>query len=244
MTKGDGRKGTKSLKGVLTIMIFNQLGKARRFTISSVLLLCASLFLVFYVVATIYFTNEYFDARRTNRIQAAKIAKLSSEFLKRTQSLERSKQRIALLDDYIRESKEQGRESTGTSTESPLHEIVDIEELEIKRDGSTIDVTFRIVNRQSNEESVEGYIFVLARIKDSDQPQAWVYPRSPLWEGLPIDYKSGHRFYIWNFMSISSELRLGEWIDEPLLLEILVYDRDGTLILKKATEVANAPLPF
>ena len=237
MTKSDGRKGTRSLKGVLTIMIFNQLGKARRFTISSALLLCASLFLVFYVVATIYFTNKYFDTRRANRIQAAKIAKLSREFLKTTQSLERSKQRIALLDDYIRESKEQGPESTGNSTESALHEIVDIEELEIKTDGSTMDVTFRIVNRQSNEESVEGYIFVLASERDSDQSEVWVYPSSPLEDGLPANYRSGHRFFIRNFMSISSELRLGEWIDEPLILEILVYERDGTLILKRVVEV-------
>ncbi len=218
-------------------MIFNQLGQARRFTISSALLLCASLFLAFYIVATIYLTNKYFDTSRANRIQAAKIAKLSTEFLKTTQSLERSKQRIALLDDYIRESKEQVPESRGNSTESPLHEIVDIEELEIKRDGSTIDVTFRIVNRQSNEESVEGYIFVLASEKDSDQSEVWVYPSSPLEDGLPADYRSGHRFFIQNFMSISSELRLGEWIDEPLLLEILVYERDGTLILKRVVEV-------
>jgi len=100
-----------------------------------------------------------------------------------------------------------------------------------------MDVTFRIVNRQSNEESVEGYIFVLASERDSDQSEVWVYPSSPLEDGLPANYRSGHRFFIRNFMSISSELRLGEWIDEPLILEILVYERDGTLILKRVVEV-------
>ncbi|NIO19193.1 MAG: hypothetical protein GTN76_00180, partial [Candidatus Aenigmarchaeota archaeon] len=80
-------------------------------------------------------------------------------------------------------------------------------------------------------------IFVLASEGDSDQSEVWVYPPSPLEDGLPANYRSGHRFLIRNFMSISSELRLGEWIDEPLLLEILVYERDGTLILKRVVEV-------
>lgn len=236
--EGERKIRSRSKKGgLLTIMIFNQLGKARRFTISSALLLCASLFLVFYVVATIYFTNKYFDTRRANRIQAAKIAKLSTEFLKKTQSLERSKQRIALLDDYIRESNEQGPESRGNSTESALHEIVDIEELEIKTDGSTMDVTFRIVNRQSNEEPIGGYIFVLASVEDSDQSEVWVYPRSPLKDGFPVDYRKGHRFLIQRFKTVESKYTLSESVSKPLVLKILVYDRDGTLILKKVVEV-------
>ena len=244
MPKSDGRKQTRSRKRDLTIMIFKQVGKVREFTISSVLILCASLFLLFYVVATIYFTNKYFDTRRANRIQAAKIAKLSRELLKATQSLDRSKRHIALLEDYIDEGKAQGFESESKVDDSELREVVGIEDLKVERGGLAVDVTFRIVNRQPNEGPVEGYIFVLARVRDSDQPQAWVYPRSPLREGLPVDYRNGYRFFIWNFMSISSELRPGEWIDNPLILEILVYDRDGTLILKKATEVQNPPLLF
>jgi len=38
-------------------------------------------------------------------------------------------------------------------------------------------------------------------------------------------------------MPISTTLNLGESMDEPLTLEILVYDTDGDLILKKAAEV-------
>ncbi|UCF71822.1 MAG: hypothetical protein JSW35_06325, partial [Deltaproteobacteria bacterium] len=46
----------------LTIMIFTDVGKVRRFMISPRLILFASLFLLFYIVATIYVTNKYFDA--------------------------------------------------------------------------------------------------------------------------------------------------------------------------------------
>jgi len=237
MPKSDGRKQARSRKWDLTIMIFKQVGKVREFTISSVLILCASLFFLFYIVATVYFTNKYFDTRRANKVQADQIAKLSREVLKATQSLERSKRHIALLEDYIDEGKAQGFESESKVDDTELPEVLGTEDLKVGRGGSTVDVTFRIVNRQPNEGPIEGYIFVLARIKDSDQPQPWVYPRSPLKEGLPVDYRNGHRFFIYNFISISSEVRLGEWIDGPLLLEILVYDRDGTLILRKVAEV-------
>jgi len=236
--QGKRKTGSRSKNGdYLTIMAFKQAGKVRRFTLSCRLMVCASLFLLFYVVATIYFTNRYFDTRRANRTQEAKIAQLSRELLKTTRGVERSKQRIALLDDYIRESKEQGSESTGDYTESPLPTIVDIEELKIKRDGSTIDVTFRIVNRQSNEGPIGGYVFVLASEKDSDQSEVLVYPSSPLEDGMPANYRSGHRFLIQNFMSISSKLRSGKANDNLLILKILVYGRGGTLILKRVVEV-------
>jgi hypothetical protein len=264
---GKGRQeGTSMNTKHLTFVIFRQLGKVRRFVISSHLLLYASLFFLFYILATTYFATKYFDARRKNRVQGDQIARLSSELEETTKSLQRSKQRIALLQDYSGEDKAQGQEpnSKVDYTELPevvgieevkverdekvdyteLPEVVGIEELKVERDESVVDVTFRIVNRQSNEEPIEGYIFVLASVKDSDQPQAWVYPRSPLKEGLPVDCRNGHRFFIWNFMSISSELRLGESIDKPLRVEILVYNKAGTLILKKAADVQNASWPF
>jgi hypothetical protein len=228
----------------ITFVIFRQLGKVRRFVISSHLLLYASLFFLLYILATTYFATKYFDVRRKNRVQGDQIARLSTELEETIKSLQRSKQRIALLQDYAGEDKGQGQEPNSKVDYTELPEVVGIEELKVERNESLVDVTFRIVNRQSNEEPIEGYIFVLASVKDSDQHQAGVYPRSPLKEGLPVDYRNGHRFFIWNFTSISSELRLDESIDKPLLVEILVYNRDGTLILKKAADVQNASWPF
>lgn len=238
----EGEKGTRRRsknKEFLTIMIFREVGKVRRFTVSSRLILCASLFFLFYIVATIYFTNKYFDTRRISEIQVDRIAKLSTELVKTTKSLERSKQHIALLDDYISESREQGPEpeSTADYTESSLPKIVDIEDLKIRRDKSMINVTFRIVNRQSNEEPIGGYIFVLASVKDSDQSEVWVYPRSALKDGLPVNYREGLRFLIQRFKTIESKYALSRSINDPLVLKILVYDRNGTLILKKVVGV-------
>ncbi len=222
-------------RGYLTIMLFKEAGKVRRFTISSRLVVCASLFFLFYVVATTYFTNRYLDIRRVNKIQAGKIVKLSRELARKARSLERSKQHIALLDEYLRETEWHGQEpgSKGNRNETPLPEVVGIEDLKVKRAGSTVNAYFRIVNRRPDGEPVEGYVFVIASEKDSDPSEAWVYPGSPLRDGLPENYTNGHRFSIQNFMPISSKLRLSKSINKPLVLEILVYDRDGTVILKK-----------
>lgn len=229
----------------LTIMIFKEVGKVKTFRISPHFLLWAFLFLIFYIVATIFLANAYLayfyplKSKGIDKIQAESIAKLSKELIKATKSLERSEQHIALLEDYIKEENEQSREpvSTGDYTESSSPKLVDIEEIKVKRDRSTISVAFRIVNRQSNEEPIGGYIFILASTRDSDRSEVWVYPSSPLKDGLPVNYKGGQRFFIQRFRSISSKYTLSKSTDKPLILEILVYDRDGELLLKKVVEV-------
>ena len=224
-------------QGRLTIMIFKGLDKPRTYEISPRLVLFASSFLIFYIVATIFMTNKYFDTYRANKMQAKKIANLSSELTRIAKSLEKSKRLIALLDEYIKEEKSQSSQTMPTdgSTEPSLPKPVSIEELTAGRDGPTIHVTFKVVNEQPDEVPVGGYIFVLASPKD--QSEVWVYPSSPIKEGLPVNYTSGHRFFIQNFMPISTTLNLSKSIDEPLILEILVYDRDGDLLLKKAAEL-------
>ena len=80
-------RGRSKNQGCLTIMIFKELGKVRTFKISSRLILWASVFFIFYVVATIFLTNKYFDIYRINRMQADKIAELRRELIKTTKSL-------------------------------------------------------------------------------------------------------------------------------------------------------------
>jgi len=64
----------------------------------------------------------------------------------------------------------------------------------------------------------------------------WVYPSSPLKDGLPINYRRGQRFFIQKFKSMSNKYTLSRSTDKPLILEVLVFGRDGELILKKAVE--------
>jgi uncharacterized coiled-coil protein SlyX len=229
-SKGDDR---------LTIMILKRAGKVRTVKASLRLLMGASLFLLIYIVVTIFLTNAYFSAARTTTMQADTIAALTGELAKTQETLERSRQYIVLLSDYLKEGKEQTPEPMAAvdCTESSFPKAVDINDLEVKRDRSALQVHFKIVNTQPHEEPIGGYIFVLVRVKGSEDPEIWAYPNAVLKNGKPIDYRHGHRFFIQRFRTITGNYTLNKEIDAPLILEILVYDRDGGLILKKVVEV-------
>jgi len=156
------------IKERLTVMIFKGAGKVRTFKISAHLLLWVSLFFITYIVATIFFTNLFIDYYRNNKMLADQNAELRAMLIKTKKSLGESKRHIALLDDYITEKKDQSPRSLVTvdHAESSLTTLVDIDELKIERDKSTINVDFRIINKQLNEEPIGGYIFVFARILD------------------------------------------------------------------------------
>jgi len=230
-------KGTKH-KERLKIMIFKNVGKVRTFKISSLLVVWAFVFFLFYIVATIFLVNKFFDVYWASKEKETKITQLSRKLFTATKELERSKQHIALLNDYINNEEKQNVKPVLPSdhTESSLPKLVDIEELKVKKDGSKINVDFRIVNTQDSEEPIGGYIFVIARIKDSDKSSAWVYPNSPLKDGLPVKYRNGERFFIHRFRSVSSKYTLDKPVNKTLIVEILVYDKDGKLILKKVIE--------
>jgi hypothetical protein len=224
---------------LLTIMIFKKAGKLRTIKMSSRLLLGASAFLFFYIVATIFLTNAYFDAHRTTKIQASDIAALTGELANTRRALERSRRHFALLEGYLQEEKEQTPEpmSTVDYTESSVPQLVDINDLKVTRDHSELQVDFKIVNAHPQDEPVGGYIFVLASVKDSEKSEVWVYPSVPLKNGRPVEYSRGHRFFIHRFKKVTGNYTLNKAIEDPLVLEILVYDRNGGLILKRVVEV-------
>jgi hypothetical protein len=223
----------------LTVMIFKRSGTVRTIKISTRLLLGASLFLLCYIVATIFLTNAYFSASRSTKMRASDIATLTGELAKTRDALKRSRQHIVLLDEYLKEKKGQTPEpmSTVDYTESSFPKVVDINDLKVKRNRSMLQVNFKIINTQPQEEPIGGYIFVLASVKDSEKSEIWVYPSAPLKNGKPVDYRRGHRFFIQRFKTVTGNYTLNKTIDAPLILEILVYDSNGGLILKKVVEV-------
>jgi len=106
----------------------------------------------------------------------------------------------------------------------------------VQRDHSELQVNFKIVNTQPEEDPIGGYIFVLTRVKGREKSDVWVYPSAQLRNGRPVDYKLGHRFFIQRFRTVTGNYTLNKVINDPLVLEILVYDRNGGLILKKVVE--------
>jgi uncharacterized coiled-coil protein SlyX len=240
LSKGRGEvTGSFKSDDRLTIMIFKGAGKVRTVKISPRFLLGVSLFLLLYIVATIFLTNAFFSASRTTKIQERTIATLTGELAKKREALEKSRQHSALLEEYLKDEKEQTFEpmSMVDYTESSFPKAVEINDLTVKRNHSELQVDFKIINTQPNEEPIGGYIFMLARVKDSEKSEVWVYPNAMLRNGRPVDYRLGHRFFIQRFKSITGNYTLSKKIDDPIILEILVYDRNGGLILKKVAEV-------
>jgi hypothetical protein len=227
--KGDDR---------LTIMIFQRAGKLRTVKVSPRFLLGASAFLFLYIVVTIFLTNAYFSTSRRTKLQEETIASLTGELGKKGEALERLRQHSSLLEEYLKEGKEQTPEpmSMVDYTESSSPKLVTISDLTLKRNHSKLQVDFKIVNTQPQEDPIGGYIFVLTRIKGLDNSEVWVYPSAQLKHGRPVDYRLGHRFFIQRFKSVTGDYTLNKVIDDPLILEILVYDKDGGLILKKVIE--------
>jgi uncharacterized coiled-coil protein SlyX len=240
-----GSRGIRALRGhaqrtePLTIMIFRRSSTVWTGKVSSRLLLVTAFFLVCYIVATLYLIYDYFALRRAREHQAAETAGLTETLTARQKSLERAEQQIALLHGYIRERREQSMESAsgGSDREPTFPDLIDIAQVKVEREDTTLMVTFNIINTREIDEPISGHIFVLARLKASDNSEILVYPNAPLKDGLPVNYQQGQRFVIQRFKSVKSKYTLSNPLNEPLILKILIYDDEGTLILTKTVEV-------
>jgi cell division protein FtsB len=243
----------------LTIMIVANLGKVRSFRISSRFLTWSFLFFVFYIVVSIIIINDYFEKRWTNNALTEQLEGLQYEIEGTKKELYRSKQHLALLESHIypqetdieeevkppadTEVQEENTElSTGDSfseiiTEDSRKTLVDIQDLEIKRDKNKLTVFFNLVNMHEGDESANGYVHIIAMNKESDPPQLWTYPKVALRNGLPIDYKRGQLFLIKRFKTIRGEYFFSTSTELPSSIKVLVYDQSGKILLQKEFEV-------
>jgi hypothetical protein len=229
----------------LTVMVFKNVGRVVTFKVSPGILLFAALFFVFYIIATIFIINEYFDIYRIKKMHTGKIANLNMEIKIANKDIERFKEDIAFLNEYIEEQKNQSSEPVP----EPVSEVepnepsvaasrlVAADDLKVKRDKSTINVRFKLVNTQSDGQPIGGYIFVIVSLTESGKTERWVYPSSPLKDGVPENYRKGRRFFIHRFTTIDGKYKIGKTTDKPLTLKILVYNRDGDIILTKISEL-------
>jgi hypothetical protein len=240
-----GSRGKKGLRGrsqrtePLTIMVLNRSGRVWNGKVSSLLLLVAAVFFVCYIIVTLFLTYEYFDLYRAGKKKAAERVELTEALAATQKSLERAEQQVALLGAYIREKQEQSIQSAAESSDHEpfFPDLVDIAQVKVARENARLVVTFNIINTHETDEPISGHIFVLARLKGSDHSEVLVCPNSPLKDGVPVNYRQGQRFTIQRFKSVKSQYTLSNPLNEALILKILVYDDEGTLILNKTVEV-------
>jgi len=246
-------------------MIVANLGKVRSFKISPRFLAWSFLFFVFYIVVSIFIINDYFEKRWTNDFLTEQLENLQFAIEDTKNQLYKSKKHLVLLESHLYSKKtEIEEEEVKTPAGSEIQEknttlqaednpskkvmedsqrtpsdIVDIEDLEIKKGKNTFTVFFNLVNVNEKNKSVKGYVHIIAVNKKSDPPQLWTYPKVALQNGIPIDYKRGQLFLIKHFKTIRGEYFLDSGADIPSSIRILVYDQSGKMILEKEFEVEN-----
>ena len=246
-------------------MIVANLGKVRSFKISPRFLAWSFLFFVFYIVVSIIIINDYFEKRWTNDVLTEQLESLQFEIEGTKNELYSSKQHLALLESHLYSKKTEAKKEevkppadskiqeenttipaednlskkvTGKPQEIPS-DIVDIEDLEIKKGKNKFTVFFNLVNVHEENKSINGYVHIIAVNKKSDPPQSWTYPKVALQNGIPIDYKRGQLFLIKHFKTIRGEYFLSSGADLPSSIRILVYDQSGKMLLQKEFEVEN-----
>jgi hypothetical protein len=236
-------------------MVAGRTGKVRSYGISPRLLFWTGLFLLAYLPLSVLAINRYLELRHSHAVQTKAVALLEKELEEHRRALVRSNQHAAFLQDYVRHLEEAGEqavdasrpdkpaakrpESSAGEKAAKAQETVTIEDLAIQKQGSRMLVSFRLVNMQPGDSSVGGYLHILARGKQSDAPKEWAYPPGKVANGFPENYRSGQVFTIQRFKPIQGRFNLGQSLESPSSVRVLIYDQSGAIILQKDFEVSS-----
>jgi hypothetical protein len=255
-----GRKGDRKKR--LSVMIMGEVGKIRSFQVSSRLLFWGTFFMAVYILVSLFTVNRYLELRRTGIRQLEELSRLEEENAFNRKRLLRSRQHVALLEDYVRRTEEgteepaspgkaaAAREGSGTSPsagtpkagqEKPARDsnIVDVVDMTIQREGSRMTVNFKLVNTQQGDAAAGGYLHLIALDRKSSPPKEWPYPQQKMDKEVPANYRKGHVFYIQRFKQITARFHLGSPSESPTIIKVLAYDQAGEVILEKDVEVGH-----
>lgn len=243
-------------------MMVKGMGKVRSFRVSSSVLFGSALFLFLYLLVSIIVINDYLEKRRKNSALTAEVGKAQQEIEGLRRELERTEHRRALIERSLSQKEPSvtpaptmalpqttevpeeevvsNHQSAEVNADSPSQAVVDVKDLKLRRDGALLRVDFRVVNIREKEESVRGYVHVIAMDNSSNPPQFWTFPKVALKEGLPVEPKSGYLFVIRNYKTIRSEFFLNADAQSPSTIRFLIFDEAGERILEKEFEVGDS----
>lgn len=252
----------------LTVMILGSVGSIRSFKLSRRSIIGVVVFILIYVPASIYLINEFFELRHNYKVQSTILDDKEKELFEINQSLLKSDQHVALLNNYIQDLQafvSRDPEMSSSSIESTVSQKVEsveeedvsadteidnlqtgfgnsvvIEDVVIQKEGSQMTVAFKLSNTQPDENTVGGYVHIIAESESNGRRQLWTYPKETLKEGLPSNFRRGELFYIKRFKQITGKIELGSDQARPSSIKILVYSQPGMLIYEKEYEVSNA----
>lgn len=277
-------------------MVMRSLGGVRSFKISPVLIVWSLLFFIAFTIVSIFAINGYLNLRRLTAAQERQLGALAEKSNADLRDLQKARQRIALLREYIRDiekprkeerepvtknkpepppekkrepapeekpepavapqpkektvpqpqtpqtapQEQQGqKEEPPAQKEEPPAALVDIRDLEMRKEGDLLMVDFKLVNLDSGEKAVGGYVHTIANIEVSAPLQQLSYPVEKLKEGMPVNYRRGQPFLIQRFRPMKARFDLTNTAQPPSSIRFIVYDQSGKLMLEKAFEVKD-----
>ena len=101
-------------------------------------------------------------------------------------------------------------------------------------------VRFNLANIKPGQNTIGGYIHIIATGKNNHSPSEWTYPKEKIQNGVPVNYRRGQPFLIQRFKPYRQRFNADSNSQLPTAIKILVYDQSGMLILEKGFEVTNA----
>jgi hypothetical protein len=265
-TSGEGTppiKKKSKRENRFTVMIMGSLGKVRSFEISPRVVFWTTLFLVIYIPLSVFIINRYFALRSAHQHQASTLSALETDAVIYQKALLRAREHVGFLEEYINTlEKGELQENPSTGAKEPVTASADttgvgtgvakaeensfengglvrIEDMVITKEDSKLEIAFKLVNAQQGEETVGGYVHIIAKEGGHDNPQFRTFPYEELADGLPKNYRRGQLFLIKWFKPVQGRFDLRPESDPPSSIQVLIYDRSGDLILDDEFEVQN-----
>lgn len=117
---------------------------------------------------------------------------------------------------------------------------VTVRNIQQKKVGNTLVVSFQVASKQEGKKQVEGYVSVILRGERHGSPwlEAWPPARLTLL-GRPQNYKRGAPFSVRRYRTMKARFAV---VDKDLQrLEFLIYDQQGELAMVLRTPVTIKP---
>jgi hypothetical protein len=239
----------------LLIMVTRGVGRVRSYDISPRILIFVIIFIVLYFTMSIFFIHGYLHQRQVNINLDNKLRQLERRQIEKEKALNLARNETDKLKDVIKNlEREPNRElgitkgdnfidkatkyDTGKTTidtyqKDKQKNIVDIEDIAIRRESGKLTVNFKLVKVKSGEDPVMGYIHILAIGQNSDEINERTYPQEKIQNEVPISSRQTSTFSIQRFKLVKHEFILDGSSEPPSSIKILVYDKSGMLLLEK-----------
>jgi len=105
-----------------TVMIMGRVGRVRSFKISPRIVFWAAVFFALYIAVSILIIHRYFDLRKKSAAMGERLNRFEQALPKSEKELLKSRQHIALLEDYIKDLEKRDEEESAPRTAEKARE--------------------------------------------------------------------------------------------------------------------------